>query len=216
MKNLKLFMLSATLGIFLINSCSVERRYHRTGLNVNWNNSSVKMKNNKKSINSESEVNDETIAIEQAKKKIQEKTVIGYSDAEIQDVASNSDELILNQEVNDAQPIFVLTSNTENKTSINSHNSILNREIEKSTESVSYIKNRVGKKSEMKELVRQKSSSSDENTVLCVVLAFFIPPLAVYLYEGSWTKRCTINLVLTLLCGLPGLIHALIVILGGK
>lgn len=216
MKNLKLFMLSAILGIFLINSCSVERRYHRTGLNVNWNNSSVKMKNNKKSINSESEVNDETIAIEQAKKKIQEKTVIGYSDAEIQDVASNSDELILNQEVNDAQPILVLNSNTENKTSINSHNSILNREIEKSTESVSYIKNRVGKKSEMKELVRQKSSSSDENTVLCVVLAFFIPPLAVYLYEGSWTKRCTINLVLTLLCGLPGLIHALIVILGGK
>lgn len=216
MKNLKLFMLSATLGIFLINSCSVERRYHRTGLNVNWKNSLVKMKNNKKSINSESEVNDETIAIDQAKKKIQEKAVISSSDAEIQDLASNSDELILNQEVNDAQPIFVLTSNTENKTSINSHNSILNREIEKSTESISNIKNRAGKKSEMKELVRQKSSSSDDNTVLCVVLAFFIPPLAVYLYEGSWTKRCTINLILTLLCGLPGLIHALIVILGGK
>ena len=49
--------------------------------------------------------------------------------------------------------------------------------------------------------------------VLLVILAFFLPPLAVYLYEGSWTKRCTTNLILTLLCGLPGLIHALIVIL---
>ena len=49
--------------------------------------------------------------------------------------------------------------------------------------------------------------------VLLIVLAFFLPPLAVYLYEGEWTKRCTTNLILTLLCGLPGLIHALIVIL---
>jgi uncharacterized membrane protein YqaE (UPF0057 family) len=47
-----------------------------------------------------------------------------------------------------------------------------------------------------------------------VLLAIFIPLLAVYLYEGSWTKRCTVNLLLCLLCGLPGVIHALVVVLG--
>lgn len=58
----------------------------------------------------------------------------------------------------------------------------------------------------------QKSSGRPDQVVL-VLLAIFIPPLAVYLYEGSWTSRCTLNLILTLLCGLPGMIHALIVVL---
>lgn len=58
--------------------------------------------------------------------------------------------------------------------------------------------------------------NAETDTWLLVVIAFFIPPLAVYLYEGEWTKRCTVNLILTLLCGLPGLIHALVVILGNK
>lgn len=59
-----------------------------------------------------------------------------------------------------------------------------------------------------------RNTGRDTDVVLLVVLCFFIPPLAVYLKEGSWTKRCTINLILTILCGLPGLIHALIVVLG--
>jgi uncharacterized membrane protein YqaE (UPF0057 family) len=59
-------------------------------------------------------------------------------------------------------------------------------------------------------------TANEPDTVLLVVLCFFIPPLAVYLYEGEWTSRCTVNLILTLLCGLPGLIHALVIILGNK
>lgn len=51
------------------------------------------------------------------------------------------------------------------------------------------------------------------STGVLVLLAILIPILAVYLYEGSWTKRCTVNLILCLLCGLPGMIHALIVVL---
>jgi uncharacterized membrane protein YqaE (UPF0057 family) len=59
-------------------------------------------------------------------------------------------------------------------------------------------------------------TANEPDTVLLVVLCFFIPPLAVYLYEGEWTSRCTVNLILTLLCGLPGLIHGLVLILGNK
>lgn len=58
---------------------------------------------------------------------------------------------------------------------------------------------------------------ADEDLLLLVVLALFIPPLAMYLYEGSnWTSRCTLNLILSLLCWIPGVIHALVVILTGK
>ncbi len=57
----------------------------------------------------------------------------------------------------------------------------------------------------------------DTDTLLLVILAILLPPLAMYLYEGeNWTSRCTLNLILTLLCGLPDIIHALVVILGGK
>lgn len=57
------------------------------------------------------------------------------------------------------------------------------------------------------------ASKDDVDRVVIIILCFFIPPLAVYLHEGSWTSRCTINLILTLLCGLPGVIHALLVVL---
>lgn len=52
------------------------------------------------------------------------------------------------------------------------------------------------------------------DTVLLIILAFLIPPLAVYLHQGSWNGTCWLNLLLTLLFWLPGFIHALIVILG--
>jgi uncharacterized membrane protein YqaE (UPF0057 family) len=60
------------------------------------------------------------------------------------------------------------------------------------------------------------ATNADDNTILLVVLCFFIPFLAVYLYEDAWTNRVTINLILTLLCFVPGFIHALVVILGKK
>ncbi len=54
------------------------------------------------------------------------------------------------------------------------------------------------------------------NTLLLVILAILLPPLAVYLYEGSITSHFWIALVLTLLFWLPGIIYALIIILGNK
>lgn len=54
----------------------------------------------------------------------------------------------------------------------------------------------------------------ETNTLLLVIIALFIPPLAVYLHQGEWNGKCWLNLLLTLLFFLPGFIHALIVILG--
>jgi uncharacterized membrane protein YqaE (UPF0057 family) len=58
----------------------------------------------------------------------------------------------------------------------------------------------------------QEGSAPD--TLLLIIIAIFIPPLAVYLHQGSWNGTCWLNLLLTLLFYFPGLIHALIVILG--
>lgn len=68
-----------------------------------------------------------------------------------------------------------------------------------------------------KRLAKKMQKHANDTQLLLIILAFFLPPLAVYLYEGNnWTSRCTLNLVLTILCGIPGIIHALIIILGGR
>ncbi len=51
------------------------------------------------------------------------------------------------------------------------------------------------------------------NRLLCAVIAIFIPPLGVILYEQAITINFWIDLILTILFYLPGLIFALIVIL---
>lgn len=85
-------------------------------------------------------------------------------------------------------------------------------------------------KKAIKDFKAQKKAGSEvsTNTLLEVVLAIFIPPLAVYLHEGETNNRFWIDVLLTILGyvlfgfagvlflgSLPGIIYALIVILGG-
>ena len=51
--------------------------------------------------------------------------------------------------------------------------------------------------------------------IVQVICAIFIPPLGVYLHEGEINNKFWIDLLLTLLFFLPGMIYALIVVLGG-
>lgn len=70
-------------------------------------------------------------------------------------------------------------------------------------------------KKELKKAIRdwKKEGASDTDTLLLVILAILIPPLAVGIYEGGLTNRFWISLLLTLLFFLPGMIYALIVVL---
>ena len=51
------------------------------------------------------------------------------------------------------------------------------------------------------------------NTVLLVILAILLPPLAVYLHEGHINGKFWLSILLTLLFWIPGVIYALIVVL---
>jgi uncharacterized membrane protein YqaE (UPF0057 family) len=67
----------------------------------------------------------------------------------------------------------------------------------------------LNKKNLRKEL-RKNKLSGDEKMVLYVLLSIFIPPLAVYL-QRDLGKDFWINLILTLLFWVPGIIHALLI-----
>ena len=74
-------------------------------------------------------------------------------------------------------------------------------------------------KESKKELKAYKSAKKagkepSTNTLLLVILAILLPPLAVYLHQGEINSKFWISLLLTLLFWLPGVIYALIIILG--
>ena len=66
------------------------------------------------------------------------------------------------------------------------------------------------------ELKSAKSNNAEPvtNTLLLVIIAILLPPLAVYLHQGEINSKFWISLLLTLLFYIPGLIYALVVILG--
>lgn len=61
---------------------------------------------------------------------------------------------------------------------------------------------------------KKEGKEPSTNTLLLVILAILVPPLAVYLHEGVINNKFWISLILTLLFLVPGIIYALIVILG--
>lgn len=61
---------------------------------------------------------------------------------------------------------------------------------------------------------KRAGMAADDNTVLLVILALLLPPLAVYLHQGEINSKFWISLVLSLLFWVPGVIYALVVVLG--
>jgi len=51
--------------------------------------------------------------------------------------------------------------------------------------------------------------------ILKIVLCIFLPPVAAYMQVGA-TKHLWINIILTLMMGVPGMIHALWLVLQSK
>lgn len=53
----------------------------------------------------------------------------------------------------------------------------------------------------------------DTNTLLMVIIAILLPPVAVFLKKGA-SKELVIGIVLTMLFFVPGIIYALLLVLG--
>lgn len=77
---------------------------------------------------------------------------------------------------------------------------------------------RAERKSMRKQLreAMRSSFAADTNTILLVILAILIPPLAMFLYEGTINTRFWLSLLLTLLGGFPGIIYTVYIIGTGR
>lgn len=68
----------------------------------------------------------------------------------------------------------------------------------------------------LKERFKAMREAGETDTLLLVIIAILLPPLAMLIYEGGLTSRFWLSLLLTLLFYLPGLIYTLYIILSGK
>ena len=63
---------------------------------------------------------------------------------------------------------------------------------------------------------KKAHKDGSDNTVLLAILAILLPTLAVYLHQGEINSKFWIDLLLTIIFWLPGVVYALIVIFGNN
>lgn len=209
MKKLSLFLVVALLSTLILDSCTVQKRYHRKGFNVNWNHTSIGGKKDKNKVYYESLEEVATVNETKATETSIKNEVSAYSNEPTTDFATTTNEIS-----------YVASLPVENKLITKKESKEINSLtfVDNSKEDKVSSKKFKGTIAEMKMKRFQEKGASTEPWVyvLLILLVPFGTTISMYLYEGSWTKRVTVNLILTLLCGLPGLIHALVVIFGNK
>ena len=97
---------------------------------------------------------------------------------------------------------------------LTSYRSLEKREQKKIKKAIkSVIKKELKSKKHTTEIKSGYSAPlATESRVLLIILAVLLPPLAVGLHQGALNNTFWLNLLLTLLFYLPGMIHALIVV----
>lgn len=215
MKTTRLFLILLLISSTILSSCSVQRRYHRDGLNISWNHSSMKKDKNADQIIKATEESSITQRTEITTNQMQTLSTDNVAEADnavsssefTSTLASTENQELENVSLSDETPVSV-PQNTTKKQMLSKNETQHSLNTKTMKQQFSALK---------QDAKSNNKAADDDSYILYVILAFIIPPLAVFLYEGSeWTQRCTINLILTLLCGIPGLIHALVIILGKR
>ena len=197
---MKKILLVAASILFLVASCTVEKRVYRNGFNVQWhamNGHSKKDKNME--ISSVEEV--ETVAKVVISPKDNSKTASVYEmpTQEVITVAQNDEASIQSKSIGTTAPVVNVKGMADQTISVNQNikdaKQISKQEIKA-----------------LKKAVKSQKKSDDVPIGLLYVLCFFVPFIVVGIVTDWDIPSVLINLLWTLLCGIPGVIHALIIV----
>ncbi len=201
---MKKLLLAVLVVGFTISSCSIEKRLHQKGFNVEWNKNLGSLKKDKKE--KQDFVSSEAV---------EEIAVVSNKTTKASSVNNNSaisvDGVTLN-ESNDAS-VFV-EDNTTNEVNSEVSSVVNNTKTEKvnSSSKASSSKEVASNKTMNSTKIVKKALKNGPSTGLLYVLCFFIPFLAVGLATDWDVKTVVINILWTFLCGIPGIIHAIIIV----
>jgi uncharacterized membrane protein YqaE (UPF0057 family) len=194
MKKINLLVVLACIMAFA--SCSVEKRVHRKGFHVEW-------RGQKQTI-TKAEANEVTLAAAE-EVAVEEVATVATVEPVLEPAAPIAVESTESVAVAPQSESVAAVAKQE----------ISKRDLRKAAREVK-AEMRNGLSNVASIQVDDASASSEPSKGLLIVLCFLIPTLAVFLYEGEWTNRVLVNLILTALCGIPGVIHALVIIIGDK
>jgi len=200
---MKKLLLAVLVVGFAISSCSIEKRLHQKGFNVEWNKNLGSLKKDKKEkqdfVSSEAV---EDIAV------VSSKTTKAPS---VNISAVSVDGVTLN-ESNEAS-VFV-EDNTTNEVNSQVSSVVSNTKTAKANSSskASSSKEVASNKTMNSTKIVKKANNKDVSKGLLYLLCFFIPWVAVGLATDWDIKTVVINILWTFLCGIPGIIHAIIIV----
>jgi uncharacterized membrane protein YqaE (UPF0057 family) len=195
----KILLITASI-LFLVASCTVEKRVYRNGFNVQWHAMNGHSKNDKNTeITSIEEV--ETVAKVVISPKENSKTASVYElpTQEVVAVAQNDEASIQSNSIATTPQVVSVKGMANHTISVNQKNN----EVKQIS------------KQEMKALhkaVKSQKQSDDVPIGLLYILCFFFPFIAVGIVTDWDLYTILINLLWSLLCGIPGIIHALIIV----
>ena len=191
----KLFLFGVIAGALA--SCSsveIAKRQHRSGYYVSFGN---KTEVNKTEVNkTEAKVNQNVAQHEVAQTPIESQEVEAVNNVDASEVAENN---VVSNQKNE------LTPSKSSKQNLFTQN--LNEEKVESKKS-NFVQ-KLAKKSIVSKLSKP---TNDIMLLILVILAIFLPPIAVGLKKNWALIPLLISIILTLLFWLPGIIHALLVV----
>ena len=204
---MKKLLLAVLVVGFAISSCSIEKRLHQKGFNVEWNKNLGSLKKDKKQ-------KQDFVSSEEAEE------IAVVSPKTIKAPAVNSNNILVDEvTLNESNEVSVLgDKNTTNELNSQENETINTTKIEKvkkailATKASSSKKVSIDNKTIASTKIVKKALNNGPSTGLLYVLCFFIPFLAVGLATDWDTNAVLINILWTLLCGIPGIIHAIIVV----
>lgn len=200
---MKKILLVAASILFLVASCTVEKRVYRNGFNVQWHAMNGISKKDK---NVEVTSVEEEIAVAQVIKAPK----VHVSNSNTYEAIAEESTTTLTQ--NDVASVDVTPIQNEAKSIANDIKGMAAVTIQNSPKS--HEAKQVSKQ-EMKALrkaVKAASKSDDVPIGLLYVLCFFFPFIAVGIVTDWDITTVLVNLLWCLLCGIPGIIHALIIV----
>lgn len=197
MKNI---LLVAASILFLVASCTVEKRVYRNGFNVKWHAMNGHSKKDKSTeITSTEEVATVAKVVISPKENSKTASVYEMPTQEVVAVAKNDEASVQTNSIATTPQVVSVKGMADQTISVNQKN--------KEVKQIS--------KQEMKALhkaVKSQKQSDDVPVGLLYALCFFVPFVAVGIVTDWDVPTVLINILWTALCGIPGIIHAFIVV----
>lgn len=197
---MKKILLVAASILFLVASCTVEKRVYRNGFNVQWHAMNGHSKKDKSTeITATEEVATVAKVVISPKENSKTASVYEMPTQEVVAVAKNDEASVQTNSIATTPQVVSVKGMADQTISVNQKN--------KEVKQIS--------KQEMKALhkaVKSQKQSDDVPVGLLYALCFFVPFVAVGIVTDWDVPTVLINILWTALCGIPGIIHAFIVV----